>query len=69
MWNLRTVTIVAVLVLLTIGAVFNLSLTGCNTEDNQVDPMNNDTRVSETTIPAIDAAVPMETETATFALG
>jgi len=69
MWNLRIVTIVAVLVLLTIGAVFNLSLTGCNTEDNQVDPMNNDTRVSETTIPAIDAAVPMETETATFALG
>ena len=69
MWNLRIVTIVAVLVLLTIGAVFNLSLTGCTTEDNQVDPMNNDTRVSETTIPAIDAAVPMETETATFALG
>jgi len=69
MWNLRIVTIVAVLVLLTIGAVFNLSLTGCNTEDNQVDPMNNDTRVSETTIPAIDATVPMETETATFALG
>ena len=69
MWNLRIVTIVAVLVLLTIGAVFNLSLTGCNTEDNQVDPMNNDTRVSETTIPAIDATVvlsPVSTSLAAF---
>jgi hypothetical protein len=69
MWSLKNLTMLAVLGVLAIGTVFGLSLTGCNMEDNQVDPTNNDTRVSEATIPAIDATVPIETETATFALG
>jgi hypothetical protein len=68
MWNLKTVAMIAVLGLLTIGTVFSLSIAGCNRENNQVDPKNG-TRVSEATIPAIDAAAPTETETATFALG
>ena len=69
MWSLKNLTMLAVLGVLAVGTVFSLSFTGCNTEDNQVDPMNNDTRVSEATIPAIDATVPIGTETATFALG
>jgi hypothetical protein len=68
MWKLKTITIIAVLGVLTIGAAFSLSLTGCNREDNQVNPKN-DTRLSEAAIPAIDAAAPIKTETATFALG
>ena len=70
MWNLKTISILEVLFLcvLTIGTVFSFGLTGCSREDNQVNPMN-DMRVSEATIPAIDAAAPMETETATLALG
>jgi len=65
---MRNVTMVALVGLLTIGSVLSLSLTGCNGEESKIDQMN-DTHVSETTIPAIDRAAPMETETATFALG
>ena len=68
MWNFKTISIIAVLCVLTIGTAFSLGPTGCSREDNPVNPMN-DMRVSEATIPAIDAAAPMETETATFALG
>ena len=68
MSDLRYITMVALAGLLTIVALFSLSLTGCNREDNQVDPMM-DTRISETTIPAVDAAAPTRIETATFALG
>ena len=68
MWNRKTATMITILGLLTIVTVFNLSLASCNREDNQVAPKNS-TRLSEATIPAIDAAAPIETETATFALG
>ncbi len=68
MQNLRKVTIVAVLGMLILGAVFSSSLTGCKKEDKTMG-LTDDVRVSDITIPAIDAAEPMRTETATFALG
>ena len=68
MWNPRVITVVAVLGLLILGAILSLGLTGCKKEDKGVKPTNNG-QVAEVTIPAIDAAVPMRTESATFALG
>jgi hypothetical protein len=68
MWNLKTIFIITVLCILTIGAVFSVGLAGCSREDNKVNPAE-DTRGSEVTIPAIDADKTMETVTATFALG
>ena len=68
MRNLRSVTIVAVLGMLIIGAVFSSSLAGCKKEVKTTG-LTDDGRVSDIAIPAIDAAAPMTTETATFALG
>ena len=68
MWNLRKVITLAVLGVLILGAIFVSSLVGCKKEDKEVDPTN-DGRVSDITIPAIDDAGPMRTESATFALG
>jgi hypothetical protein len=68
MRNLRKVTVVAVLGVFILGAVFSSSLVGCKKEDKTMGPTN-DGRVSDIAIPAIDAAEPMRTETATFALG
>ena len=68
MQNLRKVTIVAVLGMLILGAVFSSSLAGCKKEDKTMG-LTDDGHVSGITIPAIDAAVPMTTKTATFALG
>jgi len=68
MRNLRSVTIVAVLGMLILGAVFSSSLAGCKKGDKTMG-LTDDGRVSEIAIPVIDAAAPMTTETATFALG
>ena len=68
MQNLRKVTIVAVLGMLILGTVFSSSLAGCKKEDKTMGLTDNG-RASDITIPAIDAAEPMRTETATFALG
>ena len=68
MQNLSKVTIVAVLGMLILGAVFSSSLAGCKKEDKTMDLTDNG-RVSDITIPAIDTAETMRTETATFALG
>ncbi len=68
MGNLRKVTIVAVLGVFILGAVFSSSLVGCKKEDKTMGPAN-DGRIPITVIPAIDARVPNRTETATFALG
>ncbi len=66
-WNLKKVTMIAILGLLTMGTVFSSSLVGCNLDESIVDSMK-DTGV-KTKIPAIDAAAPLETVTASFALG
>ena len=68
MRNLRKATIFAVLSMLFLGAILSSSLAGCKKEDKKVDAAD-ESRVSEITIPAIDAAASMRTETATFALG
>ena len=68
MRNLKSTTIVAVLGMLIIGAVFSSSLAGCKKEDKTMG-LTDDGRVSGIAIPAIDDAAPMTTETATFALG
>jgi len=68
MRNLRSATIVAVLGMLILGAVFSSSLAGCKKEDKTMG-LTDDGRVSDIAIPAIDATAPMTTETATFALG
>ena len=68
MWNQKTATMIAILSLLIIGTIFNLSLVSCNGEGKQVMTKNR-TLLSEAAIPAIDADAPMETETATFSLG
>ena len=68
MGNLRKITIISVLSMFIIGAVFSSSLVGCKTEDKTMDPAN-DGFIPNTIIPAIDASAPVRTETATFALG
>ncbi|MFC1964650.1 hypothetical protein ACFLWG_01415 [Chloroflexota bacterium] len=68
MGDLRKVTILSVLFMLIIGAVFSLSLVGCKKEDKIMDPAN-DGLIPETVMPAIDGQAPNRTETATFALG
>ena len=68
MGNLRKVTIVVVLGVFILGAVLSSNFVGCKKEDKTMG-LTDDGRVSEITIPAIDDAEPMRTETATFALG
>jgi hypothetical protein len=68
MGNLRKVTIISVISMFILGVVFSSSLVGCKKEDKTMG-LTDDGRVSDITIPAIDAAEPMRTETATFALG
>ena len=68
MGNLRKVTMIAVLGMFILGVVFSSSLAGCKKEDKTMG-LTDDGRVSDIAIPAIDAAAPMTTETATFALG
>ena len=68
MGNLRKITIISVLSMFIIGAVFSSSLVGCKKEDKTMDPAN-DGLIPSTVIPAIDARAPNRTETATFALG
>ena len=68
MRNVRKGIIVAVLGALILGTIFSSSLAGCKKEDKTMG-LTDDGRVSDITIPAIDAAAPMTTETATFALG
>jgi hypothetical protein len=61
-------TIVVVLGVFIIGAVFNSSLVGCSKE-NETMGATNDGLVPNESIPAIDVFAPIITETATFALG
>ena len=68
MGNLRKVTIISVISMFILGVVFSSSLVGCKKEDKTMG-LTDDGRVSDITIPAIDAAEPMRTKTATFALG
>jgi len=68
MGNLRKVTIVAVLGVFILGAVFSSSLTGCKKEDETMGAKNSEL-VPKSGIPAIDSSAPVRTETATFALG
>ena len=68
MGNLRKVTILSVLCMFIIGAVFSSSLVGCKKEDKIMGPAN-DGLIPETVMPAIDGQAPNRTETATFALG
>ena len=68
MGNLRKVTIVAVLGVFILGAVFSSSLIGCKKEDETMG-VTNGGLVLRGGIPAIDASAPLRTETATFALG
>ena len=68
MGNLRKVTILSVLGVFIIGAVFSSSLVGCKKEDKTMDSAH-DGLISNNVIPAIDGQAPNRTETATFALG
>ena len=68
MGNTRKVTIVAVLGILIFGAILGTGLLGSTKEEKAMD-LTNDGLAANTGIPAIDAAVPKRTETATFALG
>jgi hypothetical protein len=68
MGNPKKATIVVVLGVLILGAVFISSLVGCNKEDETMG-VTNDGLVPNEGIPAIDASAPVKTETATFALG
>ena len=68
MGYLRKVTIVAVLSVFILGAVFSSSLVGCKKEGGKMDLANGGV-VPSRGIPAIDASAPVRTETATFALG
>ena len=68
MGNLRKVTIVVVLGVFILGAVFSSSLVGCKMEDETMVPANGGI-IPDGGIPAIDAFASVRTETATFALG
>ena len=68
MRNVRKGIIFAVVGALILGTIFSSSLAGCKKEDKTMG-LTDDGRVSDIAIPAIDAASPMTTETATFALG
>ena len=68
MGNLRKVTIVAVLGVFILGAVFSSSIVGCKKEDETMG-VTNGGLVLTGGIPAMDASGPVITETATFALG
>ena len=68
MGNLSKVTILSVLSMFILGAVFSSSLMGCKKEDKTMGPENGGLILS-TVIPAIDERMPNRTETATFALG
>jgi len=68
MGNLRKVTIVGVLGVLILGVVLSSSFVGCKKENKTMD-VTKDGLVPNVGKPAIDASVPMRTETATFALG
>jgi hypothetical protein len=68
MGNLRKATILSVLCMFIIGAVFSSSLIGCKKEDKTMGSAN-DELIAKVGIPAIDASAPVRTETATFALG
>ncbi|MFC1990049.1 hypothetical protein ACFLVW_05780 [Chloroflexota bacterium] len=68
MENLRKITIVVVLGVFILGAVLSSSLVGCKKEDRKMS-VTNYGLVTSRSIPAIDASVPVRTETATFALG
>ena len=60
--------IFAILGALILGAVLSSSLAACNKEDETMG-VTKDEPVTKQGIPAIDASVPVITETATFALG
>ena len=68
MGNLRKATMVAVLCVFILGAVFSSSLVGCKKEGETMSPANGGLNPNGD-IPAIDASAPVRTETATFALG
>ena len=68
MGNLRKVTIVVVLGLFILGAVFNSSIIGCKKDDETMD-VTNGGLVPQGDIPVIDMSAQIRTETATFALG
>ena len=61
MESLRKVTVVVILGVFILGAVFSSSLIGCKKED--------ETMGATSGIPAIDSSASVRTETATFALG
>ena len=68
MGNLKKATIVAVLGVFILGAVFSSSFVGCKKEGETMGPTNGGL-VPKGDIPAIDVSAPMRTETASFALG
>jgi hypothetical protein len=68
MGNLRKVTAVLVLNVLILGAFLSSSLVSCS-EEGETMGMRDDGLVPDRGIPAIDTSAPVNTETATFALG
>ena len=68
MGNLKKTTVITVLGVFILGAVFSASLVGCNKEYEAMGTKN-DGLVPKGDIPAIDVSTPVRTETATFALG
>ena len=68
MSNSRKLILTVALGALIVGAVWSTSLAGCNEEDRTMG-ITNDEPVPNGRIPALDAAAPTRTETATFALG
>lgn len=65
LWKLGALVLLGTLIL---GAVFGLSFVGCDKENDKMDTTK-DGFAPNLEIPAIDASVPVITETATFALG
>jgi len=68
MGKLSKVTIVAVLGVFILGSFLSSGLVGCNEEDETMG-IEDGGLVPDGGIPAIDTSAPVNTETATFALG